>query len=452
MSGEYLTAIMIGRQGSFEFFRTQMGFSSAYKVRFLAALPHFERQSVVGLAERVTPEVIAVEAETTGFDLDAVLGLRQVINHPFVLVGLAQAGSLGAEQLGRGGFDAIYTLPGSQQTAFHMDEQIPLLYTQISGDWGRGAWDAVTPEMVRTATGAASSSSWQKKAFTFWSPKGGVGKTFLAVEVAVLLAGLGGRQVVLVDANMNGGHVGLLLNIPTRRNITTAGQAYYSASSKSQYLPVVVRENSQVVPGLENLQVITGVTNQNEATNDALNQEKGYEFSRALVEYLKKTFDFVIVDVGSAVHVGMHQGALESMDHIIVVVDSVVTSINDAHYGVKTTLKGIGIEPSPGDRISLVMNNWEDGVGVRLSDAARDVGVSALGIVPRDTTGALQRASNEGVSYIATYAKKKGNSPDVEATMSGLAAIAGSFYPPISESWALRKTGGKRKKLFGRGG
>jgi MinD-like ATPase involved in chromosome partitioning or flagellar assembly len=422
MSSDFLTAIMVGRHGAFEYFRTEMGMGSGRRVRFFGSLPHFDRQAVLELAQRTAPQVIAVEAEAPGFEVGAVLGLRQGIDRPFVLVGLAQAGSPGAELMGGGGFDAIFTLPGNGQTAAHIDEQLPPLYQQISADWGKGAWDAVTPEMVRAATRAAASSPWQKKTFTFWSPKGGVGKTFLAVEVAVLLAGLGGRQVILVDGNMNGGHVGLRLNMPSRRNILTAAQGYDSASDKEQYLPVVVRDNLQAVPGLENLVVMAGVTNQNEAVTHALYQDRGYEFSLAL------------------------------LDHVILVVDSGVASINDACYGVHTTLKRLGVEPGPGDRISLVMNNWQDGVGVRMSDAAREIGVSALGIVPRDTSGALMRAGNQGISYVASYGKKKKNGREVEDTLAGLAAIAGSFYPPIAESWALRKTPRKCRKLFGRGG
>src|SRR5690242_13071537 len=58
------------------------------------------------------------------------------------------------------------------------------------------------------------------KVITLFSPKGGVGRTTLAVNLAVALASEMGRSVALVDASLQFGDVGVLLNLnPKNKSI-----------------------------------------------------------------------------------------------------------------------------------------------------------------------------------------------------------------------------------------
>ncbi|NIS83455.1 MAG: hypothetical protein GTO14_25395 [Anaerolineales bacterium] len=103
------------------------------------------------------------------------------------------------------------------------------------------------------------------------------------------------------------------------------------------------------------------------------------------------------------------------------------------------------------NRFGLVINKWQDGLGVSLNEAAKYAGISAMGIIPNDATGNVTRAGNEGQSYVARYANHRKNPRETEATLQGLAQLAGQFYPPITAAWGARMKRKKKRGLFRRG-
>src|SRR5262245_10143582 len=70
-----------------------------------------------------------------------------------------------------------------------------------------------------TRAHAAPASARRARVIAIASGKGGVGKTNLAVNLAVRLAA-GGRQVVLVDADLGTANVDVLLNLDAPLNLS----------------------------------------------------------------------------------------------------------------------------------------------------------------------------------------------------------------------------------------
>lgn len=203
------------------------------------------------------------------------------------------------------------------------------------------------------------------------------------------------------------------------------------------------------LPGTENLKVMPGVNNMEQSLNESLVGEAGLEFMRWLIPTLTRQFDFVIVDVGSSINVGAHLGVIQEADFIITVCEPDLTSVADVKEGVHRSIvmrHGINI-----NRFGLVINKWQDGLGVSLKEAAKYAGITAIGIIPNDGTGNVTRAGNEGQSYVARYANKRNNPRETESTLQGLAQLAGQFYPPITAAWAARIKGRGRRGLFRRG-
>src|SRR5438045_2285617 len=75
---------------------------------------------------------------------------------------------------------------------------------------------AVVPVRATNGTAAAGDGREPGVIVAFFSPKGGVGRTTIAVNMAVAAATDLGKKVVLVDASFQFGDVGVLLNLNPR--------------------------------------------------------------------------------------------------------------------------------------------------------------------------------------------------------------------------------------------
>ncbi|MEJ2606615.1 MAG: P-loop NTPase, partial [Anaerolineales bacterium] len=225
---EYLSALLFARPELSAQMNAQMHIATDRKVRITTFLPMFDISKAIEILKQMRPQVVIIDAHVDGFTLSEVVNLRQQAAEPFIVVGLAQAGSTEMEQLLGYDLDANYALPLNPQLYNRFDADLPPKYVEVSRSWGKGVWSAGAPEAIKAATAAAGATSWQRSAIAVYSPKGGVGKTVIACELAATLAALGGRDVALIDANMNGGHVKLRLNVDVPHGILNAAATWHT--------------------------------------------------------------------------------------------------------------------------------------------------------------------------------------------------------------------------------
>ena len=441
----YLTAVAFVPVSTGNALSAELHMGSQHGVRVMTAIPNFNPEQALAMIHQVRPEIIMIDAQVAGFSSSAFLALRDKIEAPVVLVGFANAGSADLDELHKSAFDVAFPLPLNTLSLQRLLEDLPAAYHTVSQGWGKGMWGLNAAGSIRDAAAAAGGAQWARAAVALFSPKGGVGKTWLATELAAMLAGIGGRRVALVDANMNGGHVRLRLNIAATHSILNAAH-YYDTNkghpSTAADTPQKILDLMVITPGLGNLSVMPGIVNMEQATQKALAGSAGEEFIKYLVDLLKKHFDFVIVDVGSSTNVGVHRGVLGSVDMIYVVATSDVTSLSDNKAAVhKTLFSSLGISP---ERVRLVVNKWDDRVGVSLRQAGEMVGLPGIGLIPLDKTNATTLAGNDGQSYVAMFGNQKGNPAEIEGVLSGLANLAGNLYGPVVSAWNAR--GDKTKK------
>jgi len=449
---DYLTTLLFARSDISQRLMATMNMISEKKVRIATNLPFFDLENAIQILNQLAPQVVMVDAEVEGYSLQELMSLKQNSASPFVIVGLAQAGSSALEEMMSVGIDAAYPLPLSEKTLARMEDELFEKYQSVAKAWGKGVWGAAAPDAIKAATAAAGGTPWQRQAIAVWSPKGGVGKTALACELAATLAALGGRSIALVDANMNGGHIKLRLNVNAPQTILHAASTYHTHKGHPSLESDAIQKVHNILvplPGTDNLRVMAGVANMRQSTNENVLGEKGLEFARWLINILKRQYDFVIVDVGSSINVGVHLGMIQEVDFVIAVCEPDLTSLADVKEGVhRSIIPRMGIDIG---RFGLVINKWQDNLGVSLKEAARYAGISAMGIIPNDATGNVTLAGNSGHSYVAKFANRKDNSKATEATLNGFAQLAGQFYSPILAAWGERMKQKKKKGFLRRG-
>jgi pilus assembly protein CpaE len=126
----------------------------------------------------------------------------------------------------------------------------------------------------------------------FFSPKGGVGTTALAVNTAALLAAGGtgtevtGTRVALVDLDLQFGQVATHLNLSPKMDISRAAVDDIALTDPEALA-------SYLTPHSSGLQVLASPTSPDSAARISVEEVE------RLVSTLRTTFDFVVVDCGT---------------------------------------------------------------------------------------------------------------------------------------------------------
>ena len=172
-------------------------------------------------------------------------------------------------------------------------------------------------ELRRMLSGETGDKIARYVAFT--SGKGGVGKTNVALNTAIILGRMG-KTVLLVDADLGLANVNILMGTYYPRTIEHLIRG--EASVDDVVYPYVDSPNVFVLPGC------SGVT-------DIVDQmwDKVSEVASGL-EALSSKFDFVIIDTGAGINRVVRAFVLAASEAVIVSTPE-VSSITDAYAMIK---------------------------------------------------------------------------------------------------------------------
>jgi pilus assembly protein CpaE len=187
---------------------------------------------------------------------------------------------------------------------------------------------------------AGESTPTTGKIFTIFGPRGGSGKTMLAVNLAVTLARQHPGQVCLADLSLTFGHCAMTLNVAPKRSLaaTSAGSL---ANLETKDLDFYLAEHES------SLKLLVGSNSPEEG--DAVT---GPHVS-ALFSVLKRAFPVVIVDTCS-VFSDAEIAALEGSDKILMICTLELSTLRDVSECKRIFSEVIHI---PSDRVYYVMNN-----------------------------------------------------------------------------------------------
>ena len=177
----------------------------------------------------------------------------------------------------------------------------------------------------------------QGQVFTVMSGKGGVGKSVVSTNLAIALAGTG-AQVALCDLSLQFGDVAALLNLPIDRSIVDL--AANDAVADRDVVQQVLAE------GPAGVKVLVA------PVSPELADYVTTQHLRALMDELRHTFDFVVVDAPSYLN-EITLDALESADAVCLITDLSVTAVKNTRL-LLAVMDVLKIDPR---RVQIVVNH-----------------------------------------------------------------------------------------------
>ena len=238
-------------------------------------------------------------------------------------------------------------------------------------------------------------ASYDSKIIVCYSPKGGVGKTTLAVNLAYALATMN-KKIALIDLSLQFGEVGVFLDIPKGDTIADMVEEHsFELSTIKSYL---IRHQSGIQVMLSSSSPEYAELIQPVHVN-------------AILSSLRTEFDYVVVDMG--VHFGdCAIAAMETADTILLVVNEDIASLHDAKRSIKV-LEALNQQ----DKLKLVVN--KDGISsVTVKNVANLLEATPVLVIPYDLKSAML-AVNRGVPMLSCAPNAKA-SKEIRAYASAM--------------------------------
>ena len=218
-----------------------------------------------------------------------------------------------------------------------------------------------------------------------FNPKGGVGKTTIAVNVASLLQIRKGQRVLLVDCDTVTGHVASSLGLENTRTVADAWTEELDSGVAESFAEIAAKhQNGLSVLAMAESPLHTEILEPKRVA-EAITTACG-------------VYDWVIVDMHPD-YGPLNQVIFERADKIIVPVTPDVPAIRAA-----VQFREVAVELEIRERLAMVVNRANSGVSV--ADMERTVGMPALAEV-RSAGMLFVRAANEGRSAVERFPKEK---------------------------------------------
>ncbi|MSR64371.1 MAG: CobQ/CobB/MinD/ParA nucleotide binding domain-containing protein [Verrucomicrobiae bacterium] len=258
-------------------------------------------------------------------------------------------------------------------------------------------------------------SNGGRKFITITSARGGCGKTFLATNLAVILARQAAKTV-LADFSLTGGDAGMFLDIIPQRTLKDLFAVFGGVDA--DVLESMLTKHSS------GLSVLSSPMNSFESLRIAkANAERAFELMR-------QDFELTIVDTEHP-DSETTQLALKYSDIVVVVTGGDLPRLKSTKFFVRDLAGKV-----PADKIKVVLNRYSAAKEISDSDAQAIIESPIIAHLPHDIS-LVASSINRGQPVVMTHPNK--------AISEAVMELAAQFYTPANSPVVAAGRGGFRK-------
>jgi|GEM_PF-792860 len=232
---------------------------------------------------------------------------------------------------------------------------------------------------------ASSAETKQARVIAFHSAKGGAGTSTVLVNAAMALRKLTNKRIVIIDAALQSGDVGVLLDIDDTRNISDL--IAHIKEMDADLIDEVMAEHSSGVrvllapQQLERSELVTP------------------EYFNKIVGVLRKSADYVLIDTPPALD-AVSLAALDGADQVVLISTPEVAALRNTARFIQLATK-LGYST---DKLYLVINRASSRGGVRMEDIREHL-KHPVGMQIRSAGKAMVAAANKGTPAALTQSR-----------------------------------------------
>jgi len=225
----------------------------------------------------------------------------------------------------------------------------------------------------------------QEKAqvLTFFSTKGGVGKTALATNLALSLASKG-KKTLLFDCSLQFGDVAITLNAKSGKNV-------YNIVEKEDLSISNIERNLTLHQGVADLKLLLA------PIEPAYAEAVKPQHVKTILDNLSSSFNFIVID--TAAHISELELAIfDRTDMLFLVATLEISSLKNT----KICLKTLGDIKFDTEKIKLILNKDIPNVGIDSKGIEEGLKRPIFAVVPMDSETA-QLSLNQGEPFVLKF-------------------------------------------------